>query len=209
MECILGISYAAKTNSDFLPQGTDLQFSSTKHQELFCNVWDVLQGQFGFGPAIDSGHKHEAAKAVRHRRRAQNSPNPGDSSTDSGEESEVGPQCALTVAALQEMDDANARDWRQLKKTRRLAGVKGHLHAAKRILDAEREQRHPDRKLAKRKQVRCNAPWARQFVPGAVESGGELGVRGARPPPFLRSNLPLSVWPAPSKIQTEYMGQQS
>ena len=72
------------------------------------------------------------------------------------------------------MDDANARDWRQLKKTRRLAGVKGHLHAAKRILDAEREQRHPDRKLAKRKQVRCNAPWARQFVPGAVESGVEL-----------------------------------
>ena len=88
MECILGISYAAKTNSAFLPPETHLQFSSTKHQELFCHVWDVLQGQFGFGPAIDSGHKHEAAKAVRHRRRAQNSPNPGDSSTDSGEESD-------------------------------------------------------------------------------------------------------------------------
>ena len=92
---------------------------------------------------LEAWHKHEAAKSARRRRRARNSPNPGDSSTDSGEESEVGPQCALTVAALQDMDEVNARDYRQLKKTGRLAGVKGHVHAAKRILDAEREQRHP------------------------------------------------------------------
>ena len=107
-------------------------------------------------------------------RRAQNSPNPGESSTDSGEESEVGPQCALTVAALQEMDEANARDWRQVKMTRKLAGVRGHVHAAKRMLDAEREQRRPNRQAAKKKRIRCNAPWARQFVPGSVESGAEL-----------------------------------
>ena len=61
MECILGISYAAKTNSAFLPPETHLQFSSTKHQELFCNVWDVLQAQFGFGPPVDSALLRKAS----------------------------------------------------------------------------------------------------------------------------------------------------
>ena len=53
MECILGISYAAKTDGLFMPEGTELHFHSQKNKELFCNVWDVLQAQFGFGPAID------------------------------------------------------------------------------------------------------------------------------------------------------------
>ena len=52
MEGILGISYAAKTNGVYLPEGTNLRFSSPEHVVLFCNVWDVLQAQFGFGPAV-------------------------------------------------------------------------------------------------------------------------------------------------------------
>ena len=90
----------------------------------------------------DAWHKEAAAKAATQKKHTQSSPTTGESSTDSGEESEAGPQCVLTVAALQDMDDANARDWRQGKKTRRLAGVRGHLHAAKRMLDEEPEQRH-------------------------------------------------------------------
>ena len=52
MEQILGIAYHANTNSVFLPAGTNLEFSSKESQELFGNVWDVLQAQFGFGPAV-------------------------------------------------------------------------------------------------------------------------------------------------------------
>ena len=43
------------------------------------------------------------------------------------------------------------------------------------MLDAERQQRQAQSaKFVKKKQIRCNAPWARQFVPGAAESGVEL-----------------------------------
>ena len=78
MECILGISYAAKTNSAFLSPEIHLQFSSTKHQELFCNVWDVLQAQFGFGPAIDSGLMREAGLTLLEADSDSDTPEQGD-----------------------------------------------------------------------------------------------------------------------------------
>ena len=99
---------------------------------------------------LDALHKEAAAKLARRKKRTQFSPTSGESSTNSGEESEVGPQCVLTAAALQEMDEANTKDWKQAKN-RRLTGVRGHLHAAKRMLDAERQQRQTQSaKLAKK-----------------------------------------------------------
>ena len=51
---------------------------------------------------------------------------------------------------------------------------RGRYGECTRLLDEEREMREPKHQAAKKKQVRCNAPWARKFVPGAVESGVEL-----------------------------------
>ena len=66
--------------------------------------------------ALSEGDRQEEFLRRKQRRRAQFSPTTGESSTDSGEESEVGPQCVLTAAALQEMDEANTKDWKQVKK---------------------------------------------------------------------------------------------
>ena len=55
------VSDHAKTNSVFLHAGTNLEFSSKESQELFCNVWDVLQAQFGFGPAVESSLLRKAS----------------------------------------------------------------------------------------------------------------------------------------------------
>ena len=72
--------------------------------------------------------------------------------------------------------------------------MRGHVHAAKRMLDAERERRRPNRQAAKKKRIRCNAPWARQFVPGPVESGVDLpeGVQQSS----LISPPDVKVWVA-------------
>ena len=41
-----------------------LQFHSQKNKELCCNVWDVLQAQFGFGPSIDGPLLRRAGHTV-------------------------------------------------------------------------------------------------------------------------------------------------
>ena len=43
MEAVVGISYAAATNSFFLTRGTELRFPSDESHRLWANVYDLLE----------------------------------------------------------------------------------------------------------------------------------------------------------------------
>ena len=72
-----------------------------------------------------------------------------ESSCSSGGEEEDGQTCALTCAALNEMDGQAAQDWKQEKKVAKLIGIKGHLHTARGIVWAERAKRRSSAKGSK------------------------------------------------------------
>ena len=125
---------------------------------------------------LEEFHKWEEAR--NKRRQTKSSPTSGalshdeDSSGGSTDQGS-GKQCALTVAALGEMDEANRREWQQSKKASKMMGTKGFLQAARGILRGERQQRAKEGGKA-RSAVRCNISWARPYVPGTKESGVAL-----------------------------------
>ena len=116
-----------------------------------------------------------------HNKRTKNttaSPALGDISSDdnsSGSSDQAsGRQCALTVAALGDMDEGNRRDWQMLRKTRNMMGVQATLHAARGVLRAERQERAKEGPSdSVRNPVQCNISWAK-FIPGSKESGVAL-----------------------------------
>ena len=92
---------------------------------------------------LEEFHKWQAARSKKRQREGRsNDPAASGESDSSGlSRQETGQQQALTVAALGELDEANRRDWQQERRTRKLMGTKGALHAAREVLQGERQQR--------------------------------------------------------------------
>ena len=151
---------------------------------------------------LEDFHKWEATNNKR-RRKASAAVSHSENSSSGLSDQGSGQQCALTVAALGDMDEANKRAWQQERKTRKMMGMKGTFHAARGILRAERQQRakgEPQECIPASGAVRCNISWARQFVPGTKQSGITL------PEGVTRSCLEMSqvrqVWVARYKHPT-------
>lgn len=158
-------------------------------QELMTRVLDGHDKLQQYMDRLEKFHAWEAAHNKR-TKKAKASPTSGviSSEDDSSGSSEQGSgrQCALTVAALGDMDEANRRDWQQQRKTRNMMGVKATLHAARGILRAERQGRAKEG-ASVHNPVQCNISWARKFIPGTKESGVAL------PEGVTRSSLEMSL----------------
>ena len=132
---------------------------------------------------LNEWHDEMEAKARRRQRRARHkanldkgeAPPPTSSESSSEAEEQVNPKRrAFTCAALQELDEANLREWKADKGINPLIGQRAVRHAARQVLRRERTKRQPVGNVNKHRVVRCNVPWARRYVPGAAESGTAL-----------------------------------
>ena len=127
-------------------------------------------------------HAEMEAKTRRRQRRARQranlekgeAPPPTSSESSSEAEEQVDPkQQAFTCAALQELDEANLREWKADRGINQLMGQRAVRHAARQVLRRERTKRQPVGDV-KHRVMRCNVPWARRYVPRAAESGTAL-----------------------------------
>ena len=155
----------------------------------FQKIEELLRGHTllpHYVKRLQEWHDEMEAKTRRRQRRAREranldkgeAPPPTSSESSSEAEEQVDPkQKAFTCAALQELDEANLREWKADKRINQLIGQRGERgvrHAARQVLRRERTKRQPPRGDVKQRVVRCNVPWASRYVPGAAESGMTL-----------------------------------